>query len=124
MNTITIEVPAELHATLAACIAERDRGIAQAEAADRSGWNKALIDQGIDALALTGVRFSANDLRILLPDDLPGPLFGARFRHARENRGRIVIVDEVASSKLNTHGKKVYVYIGSEHQPEAEDGAA
>lgn len=111
MTTVTIEVDEELHAKLAVCIAERDAGMAQAEEADRSGWNRALIDQGIDALAATGQPFSANDLRVLLPDDLPGALFGARFSAALTT-GRIRYVGSKASNKKNTHNKRVGVYVG------------
>jgi hypothetical protein len=110
--TVTIQVDADLHATIAECIAARNEGIAQAEDADRSGWNKALIDQAIDALALTRQPFSANDVRVLLPDDLPGPLFGARFQHAANNRGVIRFHGWTSSSKKNTHAHPIKVWIG------------
>ena len=111
MSTVTIEVDADLHATIAQCVAARDEGMAQAEEADRSGWNKSLIDQAIDAMARTGERFSANDLRVLLPDDVPGPLFGARFS-AAQTAGRIRFVGYTRSTKKNTHGKPVAVWVG------------
>ena len=109
--TVTVEVDADLHAKIADCIAARNEGMAQAEDSDRSGWNKALIDQTIDVLARTGDRFSANDLRILLPDDLPGALFGARFS-AAQTAGRIRFVGFTRSTKKNTHGKPVAVWVG------------
>ena len=109
--TVTITVDADLHATITDCIAARDEGMARAEDADRSGWNKALIDQAIDALANTGERFSSNDLRVLLPDDIPGPLFGARFS-AAQTKGRIRFVGYTRSTKKNTHGKPVAVWVG------------
>lgn len=110
--TVTIEVDADLHARISDCIAARDEGMARAEEADRSGWNKALIDQGIDALAATRMPFSSNDLRVLLPDDLPGPLFGARFSHALNNRQVIRFIGTTRSTKKNTHGKAVNLYVG------------
>jgi hypothetical protein len=110
--TVTIEVPADLHARISECIAARDEGIAQAEDADRSGWNKALIDQAIDALARTGEPFSANDLRVLLPDDIPGPLFGARFQHASRNRGVIQPLGLTSSSKKSTHAHPIRIWVG------------
>lgn len=110
--TVTITVDADLHSRIADCIAARDEGMRRAEESDRSGWNKALIDQAIDVLAATGQPFSSNDLRILLPEDLPGPLFGARFQHAVNNRGVIRFVGQTRSTKRNTHGKAVNVYVG------------
>lgn len=115
MSTVTIQVDADLHATITECVARRDEGIAQAEDADRSGWNKALIDQAIDALAATREPFSANDLRVLLPDDLPGPLFGARFRYAANERGVIRFYGWTSSSKKNTHAHPIRVWVGRAH---------
>lgn len=109
---VSIEVPEEIHTRIADCIAARNEGMAQAEESDRSGWNKALIDQGIDVLAASGRPFSANDLRVLLPEDLPGPLFGARFQHAVNNREVIRFIGTTTSTKRNTHGKAVNVYVG------------
>lgn len=113
--TVTIEVPEDLHASIQVCIAERDEGMARAEESDRSGWNKSLIDKAIDVFAASGHRFSSNDVRVVLPEDLPGPLFGSRFSHALHNRGVIRVVGYISSSKKNTHGKPVYVYIGCNH---------
>ena len=45
--------------------------MALGESGDFTGWNRALIDQGIDMFAQSGVPFSANMLRELLPFDLP-----------------------------------------------------
>lgn len=111
MSTVTIEVDADLHARIQDCIAARDAGIAQAEEADRTGWNRNLIDQAIDYLAATGQPFSSNDLRVLLPDDLPGPLFGGRFSAAVTQR-RIRFIGFTRSTKKNTHGKAVNLYVG------------
>lgn len=110
--TVTITVDADLHSSIAACIAERDAGMASAEASDLTGWNRKLIDQAIDVLAARGEPFSANQLRVLLPDDVPGPLFGARFQHAANNRKVIRFVGYVPSTKRNTHGKPVGLWRG------------
>lgn len=110
--TVTIQVPADLHAQISECVALRNEGMAQAEEADRSGWNKALIDQAIDVFAATREPFSANDLRVLLPDDLPGPLFGARFRYAANERGVIRFHGWTSSSKKNTHAHPIRVWVG------------
>lgn len=111
--TVLVEVDAAVHASISECIAERDAGMAQAEDADRTGWNRALIDQAIDVFAATGRPFSANNIRVLLPDDVPGALFGARFSHALNNRKVIRFVGTTKSSKRNTHGKPVNVYVGT-----------
>jgi hypothetical protein len=112
VSTVTITVDEELHSKIAACIAERDEGMRLAEESDRSGWNKNLIDQAIDFLASTGQPFSANDLRVLLPDDVPGPLFGSRFQHASRNRRVIRSVGDTTSTKKNTHAKPVGLWVG------------
>ena len=112
MTTVLVEVDADLHARITDCIAARDEGMAQAEESDRTGWNKALIDQAIGHFAATGRPFSANDLRVVLPDDVPGPLFGARF-YAASVQGRIRFVGYVRSTKKNTHSKPVARWVGT-----------
>lgn len=89
--------------------AARDEGIAQAEDADRSGWDKALIDQAIAVFAGTGMPFSANDLRPLLPDVRPA-LMGARFM-AAAHRDEIRHVGWTTSTKENTHSKPVAQWV-------------
>lgn len=110
-GTVTVQVDADLHAKISDCIAARDEGMAAAEEADRSGWNRALIDQAIDVFAGTGRPFSANDVRVVLPDDVPGPLFGARFSAAQTQR-RIRFNGYVRSTKKNTHNKPVALWRG------------
>lgn len=110
MSTVTIEVDADLHASITRCIAERDAGMAQAEESELTEWNRRLIDQAIEVFANAGGKFSANDLRPLLPD-VPGPLMGARFYAARV-RGRIRFAGYVTSTKKNTHAKPVYLWTG------------
>lgn len=109
MSTATAPTTAEL---VAAAVAARDEGMRQVEDSDLTGWNRALLDQAIDAFALTGRPFSANDMRDLLPDDLPSGLYGARFHHAANNRGVIRFVGYTRSTKKNTHAKAVALWVG------------
>lgn len=111
MTTTTIEVATSVVDAIRDAIAARDAGIARAEASEITNWNRALIDQAIDAFAATGRPFSANDLRDLLPD-VPGPLMGARFQHAANNRKVIRFTGYVTSTKKNTHAKPVGRWVG------------
>lgn len=99
--------PAE---AIAAARAARDAGIAQAEDADRTGWDKSLIDQAVEAFAEAGEPFSANDIRELI-GDVRSALIGARFL-AAANAGRIRRIGLVTSTKKNTHAKPVACWIG------------
>lgn len=117
--TTSVEIPTPVVEMMRAAIAARDEGIAQAEDADRSGWNKALIDQAIDAFATVGRPFSANDLRHVLPDDVPGPLMGARFLHASKGRDVIRFAGYVHSTKESTHYHPIKQWIGT--QVEVQD---
>jgi hypothetical protein len=108
----TVQIPVSVVDAVRAAEAARDAGIAQAEESELSSWNRALIDQAIDAFASDMHRpFSANDLRHLLPD-VPSPLMGARFQHAANNRKVIREIGRVKSTKKNTHAKSVGLYIG------------
>ena len=90
--------------------AERDRGMARAEASRHSAWDRAVIDQAIGVLAATGREFSSNDVRERLPDVRPA-LVGARFMHAAR-RGLIErIGDELAAHKAG-HARRVGVWRG------------
>lgn len=106
MTTLEQLTPA---AAIAAARAARDEGMALAEDADTTGWEKNLIDQAIAAFAGTGEPFSANDLRPLLPDVRPA-LMGARF-YAASVRGEIRRVGFATSTKKNTHSKDVAMWI-------------
>jgi hypothetical protein len=111
--TVTINVPAELHASIAECIAARDEGLARADSGDRTSWNKRLIDQAIDVFAATGEPFTANDVRALLPEDVTaGGQFGHRFYHAANNRGAIRFLGYVPSNKKNTHRHPIAMWVG------------
>ena len=97
---------------IAAAVAERDKGMALAELSDLTGWNRSLIDQGIDYFAATRRPFSANDLRELLPSDVPPALIGNRFQYASRYRKVIRFAGSVTSTKKNTHAKPVARWVG------------
>ncbi len=97
-------------ALITAARAERDAGIAAAEDADLTGWDRKLIDQAIEVFATDGLPFSSNTLRPLLPDVRPA-LMGARFLWAA-NQGRIRRIGFEPSTKRNTHTKPVALWIG------------
>lgn len=102
--------PITVRQAIDAARAARDEGMAQAEAADTTGWEKSLIDQAIAAFAGTGMPFSANDLRPLLPD-VRTSLMGSRF-YAASVRGEIRQVGLATSTKKNTHSKGIAQWIG------------
>lgn len=109
---------ADVRRLVAAAVAEAKAGMALAELADeeRGGYYKALVDQAIAWMAQTRERFSANDIRDLLPPDLPAQgLMGARFHHAANNLGLIQAVAGVPSTKKNTHGKPIALWKGVEN---------
>jgi hypothetical protein len=108
----TVQVEQSVVDAIAAAVVARDAGMAQAEEADRSGWNTSLIDTAIRAFADTGRDFSANDVRVVLPDDVPGPLMGARFS-AAQTLGQIRFRGYVRSSKVSTHSKRIAMWRGS-----------
>src|SRR5262249_3543980 len=72
---------------LAGARAERDKGMAAAEASRHAVVDRALIDAAIRAEAATGQPFSANSIRSRLPG-VAGSLVGARFL-AAARRGQI-----------------------------------
>lgn len=114
-DVTVIVLPTSAQNRIAAAIAERNEGWALAEEADRHVRDKALIDEAIDALAETGQEFSANEVRELLPDTVRASLMGARFAHARQNRGVIRFAGYVTSTKRNTHAKPVGRWVGVRH---------
>lgn len=117
MSTVTIEIPESVAHAVAVARRARDEGIAQAEDADHSGWNKALIDQAIDAYADAGRPFSANDLRHLQLD-VPPALIGARFM-AASVAGVIKKVGADVSSSGPTHHKEIGRWIRADLAQEA-----
>lgn len=107
---------ADVRLLVTEAVAEARAGMALAELSDeeRGGYYKALIDQAIAWMAQTGEKFSANDIRELLPGDLPAQgLMGARFQHAANNLGLIQAVSGVPSTKKNTHGKPIALWVGT-----------
>lgn len=118
-TTTTIEVETSIVTAIAEAKAARDAGIAQAESSERAAYDSALLDQALRAFAETGRPFSANDLRNVLPDDIHGPLWGARFTAAR-CRGDIRPVGDVTSTKKNTHAKPVALWVGTGVAPDGD----
>lgn len=112
-GTTTIVVDQSVADAIAKARAARDAGMAQAQEADRDGWDTKVIDQAIAALVATGQRFSANDLRQLLPD-VRQPLIGKRVR-AAATRGETRRVDYVPSSLESTHGHPIAVWVRANH---------
>lgn len=105
----------EVRQRVAAAIAEGEKGMALAELGDqeRGGWYTQLLDQAIAWFAQTGTKFSANDIRELLPADFPARgLMGARFRYAANELDLIRAVAGLRSTKRNTHGKPVALWQG------------
>lgn len=106
---------AEVRQRIAEAVNAGREGMALAELGDseRGGWCTQLIDQAIAWFAQTGTRFSANDIRELLPPDFPARgLMGARFQHASRNLNSIEQVTWLPSTKKNTHGKPVAIWRG------------
>lgn len=89
----------------------RDEGITRTTDADRDGWDTAVIDRAITHLAESGRRFSANDLRQLLPE-VRQPLIGARVRAAAQRR-QIRRVGCTASTLPSTHAHPIAVWVGA-----------
>lgn len=111
--TTMIEIPASVADALAKARAARDEGMAQAQDADRDGWDTKVIDQALAALAATGHPFSANDLRALLPD-VRQSLIGVRVRAAGV-RGDIRRVGYTPSTLESTHGHPIAVWVSAQH---------
>ena len=96
--------------------AAMELGLAEATDADarRGGWETKLIDQALTAFANAGEPFSANDIRDLLPE-VNNALIGARFA-AAQNTGWLRPVGLVASTKKNTHTKRINLWVRARHQ--------
>lgn len=100
----------EQQPTLDDARAERDAALAKLEA-DADNVDRQVIDQAIRVYAETGMEFSANDLRYLLPD-VRRPLIGARFLAARK-RGVIAPVSYTGGRGEVTPGSPT----GAHHDP-------
>lgn len=110
--TTTVEVPTSVVTALEECRAARDEGIDVSDTSLMAAIYRRQIDTVIDAFAATGQRFSANQVRVLLPDVTAGQM-GARFTHACKHRGVIRKAGLEPSSKKNTHAKDVTVWRGT-----------
>lgn len=86
----------------------RDAALEEVEAAGDQ-WDRAVIDQGIDALNARRLPWSANDLRPLLPE-VRSALVGARFLAAIK-RGDMTRVGYVSSTEPSTHARPIGLYM-------------
>lgn len=86
----------------------RDRGMAAALAEPAAKWDAQVVDQAITHLARTCDRFSANDLRELLPA-VAGSVVGARFM-AMARRGVITRIGSELSTHAAGHARRVSVW--------------
>lgn len=112
MTTTTVEIPTSVVDAVREARAARDAAMAMAEdAAAAKELDVAAIDTAIAAYAATGDPFSANDLRHVLPEDLPSSLFGARFMAASKQR-LIRKAGYVPSTKESTHAHEIRIWIG------------
>ena len=109
--TVTIEMEKSVVDAVNEALEAMREGMAQAEDADRFGWQRSVIDTAIRALAETGRDFSANDVRLLIPDDITGPLMGARF-NAAQTQKVIRWRHLTRSTKKSTHGHRISVWRG------------
>ncbi len=78
---------------------------------DDNLWDRAVIDQAILFFAVSGERFSANQVRPLLPE-VRRAAIGPRFM-AAARRGQIVRVDWTPSSDPGTHCHQIAVWQGT-----------
>jgi hypothetical protein len=96
---------------IAQAIAERDLAFDILDDTDITGWDQKIIDQAIRAFAATGVPFSANNIRPLLPDVNTNRI-GREFKRLHE-QGELRCVGEEVSEKKTTHGKNIGMWVGS-----------
>lgn len=86
----------------------RDEGMRLVtEASDQ--WDRDVIDQALRAVRQRGARFSANDVRPLLPPGVRPALVGARFM-AASRREEIRKVGWVASTDPGTHAHPIALW--------------
>jgi len=90
---------------------------------DVTDWDKALVEQAIDAIGDDGRTFSMNDVRDLLPDLAHGTAGVTIHGLLRRRPPLLVKVGEEPSTAASTHGKRINVYRLARHvyQPAATD---
>lgn len=88
-------------------LSERDSVLEMVEEAG-DDWDRAVIDQGIEALNSRGVPWSANDLRPLLPG-VRAALIGVRFL-AAARRGEMARAGYVTSTDPGTHARPIVLW--------------
>ncbi len=76
----------------------------------RDDWDTSVIDKAIRAVAARGKRFSANDVRNLLPE-VKASLIGLRFRSLIATKEIRKTNEYVPSSDKRTHGHRIAVYV-------------
>lgn len=102
------DVP-EVRTQVAAAIADWDAAVVEHGPADQ--WDRRVIRQAIDAFAATGLPFSMNDLRPLMPAVRKSLL--AKAFVAAEHAGDIRKVGTTPSTLRSTRGHHINVYRGT-----------
>jgi hypothetical protein len=95
--------------------AERDRGLADALDRPAADWDRAVVDQAIRYMAETGRKFSAADLRPLLPAVSPA-VIGAAFM-AAARAGTIERVGDAHARHAEGHARRVGLWRGTPSPP-------
>ena len=89
----------------------RDQGIAQVDRNTPEGW-KYYADTVIRALSLSGMIFTAEDVRRWLPDPPTPNSMGARFMNAIK-KGWIVKIGYTNAKRPDAHARALAQYQGS-----------
>ncbi|MGW0920165.1 hypothetical protein ACWD3J_14245 [Streptomyces sp. NPDC002755] len=90
-----------------------------------TSWDKAILNQAIDAIGGDGRPFSMNDVRAVLPEvghGAAGSFFHSLVR--RRNPRQVDVVGEEPSTAESTHGKPIKVYTLSVERRNAIDTLA
>ncbi|WP_275558578.1 hypothetical protein [Streptomyces sp. 5-6(2022)] len=74
-------------------------------------WDRALVEQAVEAFGADGRPFSCNDFRDLLPEMAHGHIGLAIRSMAARKPAAIVEIGEVTSTSPATHGKPIKQYV-------------
>jgi hypothetical protein len=96
---------------LAAALEARDEAFNSLDDTDRSQWERSVIQQAIRTVAARGHKFSANDVRELLPD-VNRNRIGREFARAASD-GVIEWAGMERSTDKGTHGHRINVWVRS-----------
>ncbi len=112
-STVYVSVPDSSRLATLETLAKllRDEGIAQANDA-RDPWWSSCMDTAIAYLASTGIPFSADDCRDLVPAPSSPNQVGARFRSAY-TAGRIRPVGFALSRSRSRHAGVLRLWVGA-----------